>query len=86
MKKTYPTQDVFQKKGLTKTTSVSGRKQQNGVGEKHQRAWWALSQIDSIQLVRALDEFSSIDSNDHLVSRIRLLGNVGPAFLPRAQQ
>ena len=48
MKKTYPTQDVFQKKGLTKLTNVSGRKQQNGVCEKHQRAWWALSQIDSI--------------------------------------
>ena len=40
----------------------------------------------STLLVRALDEFSSIDSNDHLVSRISLLGNVGPAFLPRAQQ
>ena len=40
----------------------------------------------STLLVRALDKFSSIDNNDHLVSKIRLPGNVGPAFLPRAQQ
>lgn len=40
----------------------------------------------STPLVRALEEASSVDSNDHLVSRIRLPGNVGPDFLPRAQQ
>ena len=34
----------------------------------------------STLFVRALDEFSSIDNNDHLVSKIRLPGNVGPAF------
>ena len=36
--------------------------------------------------VRAAEEFSSIGSHDHLVSRIGILGNVGPAFLPRAPQ
>ena len=37
-------------------------------------------------LVRAPEEFNVIDSHDHLVSRICLSGNVGPAFLPRASQ
>ena len=40
----------------------------------------------STLLVRALEEVSSMDSNDHLVSRFRLPGNVGSAFLPRAPQ
>ena len=37
-------------------------------------------------LVVAPEEFNGIDSHDHLVSRIRLPGNVGPTFLPRASQ
>ena len=36
--------------------------------------------------VVALAEFNGIDSHDLLVSRIRLPGNVGPVFLPRASQ
>jgi hypothetical protein len=34
-------------------------------------------------LVRVPEKFNGVDSHDHLVSRICLLGNVGPAFLPR---
>jgi hypothetical protein len=36
------------KKGLTKTTSVSGSKQQNGVCQNRWQSWWALGQMSSI--------------------------------------
>ena len=37
-------------------------------------------------LVRAPTGIGRNGSHVHVVSRIRLLANVGPAFLPRAQQ
>ena len=72
--------------GLTVTflISVSGRNE-----------WMARKRIASRHGERAAilhlpvvapEEFNGIDSHDHLVSRIRLPGNVGPAFLPRASQ
>jgi hypothetical protein len=38
----------WSKKGLTRTTSVSGRKLQNGVCENRRQSWWALGQIASV--------------------------------------
>ena len=37
-------------------------------------------------LVRAPEGFNGVDKHDHLVSRMCLLGNVRPVFLPRASQ
>jgi hypothetical protein len=38
----------WSKKGLTKITSVSGSKQQNGVCENCGQSWWALGQTASV--------------------------------------
>ena len=41
LKNTWTYQYVWSKKGLTITTSVSGRKLQNGVCENRRQLWWA---------------------------------------------